>query len=277
MSENHSIIIHEKPKLENAALIVGWTEDAGRLAPRTLDYLNHKLGSIEFAEFELADYFPLSGVYVQDDIAQFPQIKFYYCAEKNLAILKSNTPRAEWHQYMESVLDVAQKYCNVKEIYTVGGMVYLGAHTTPRQLLMIANSHGMRETLGKYDMIANLDYETPPGQRPTLSSFLIWSAKNRGIAAATLWVPVPFYLVAWEDPHACKKVLEFIDNRLELGIDLTDLAEVALRQSERIAHLRSDSPSVNDYIEKLESGSLLSQEESEHLVHEVDDYLKRRV
>jgi len=275
LSEKQIYEIFEKPELESSTLVVGWSEDAGRLGPGVVDYLNQKLGAKEFAEVELEDFFPLGGVSVQDDVARFPEIKFHYCPQKRLVTLKSNSPRSEWYRFMETVLDIAQNYCHASEIYTIGGMVYFGPHTTPRQLMTIVNSAEMRESMNQDDLIVDLDYETPPGQRPTLNSFLIWCAMRRGIAAASLWVPVPFYLVAGSDPRAWKKVLEFLDNRLSLEMDLRDVTEEAMRQNEKIAHLRSESPEVDGYIEKLETSIALTQEESEQLVKEVDDFLKR--
>ena len=64
-----------------------------------------------------------------------------------------------------------------------------------------------------------MDFETPPGSRPTLNSYLLWMAKTRNLAAANLWVPVPFYLMSNDDPDSHKKALEFLDNRLDLNLN----------------------------------------------------------
>jgi proteasome assembly chaperone (PAC2) family protein len=163
----------------------------------------------------------------------------------------------------------------VNEIYTIGGMISLSAHTVPRELLAISNSSKMRKGLGPYDWDKGLDYETPPGQRPTLSSFLLWVARNRNIAGASLWVPVPFYLLPTEDPAACRKSVEFLDKRFDLGIDFKDLDEAVRNQNERIARIRFSYPEVDNYIRNLESNVSLSQEESEKLVKEIEEFLKK--
>jgi hypothetical protein len=133
----------------------------------------------------------------------------------------------------------------------------------------------MKNELGQYDLARGMDYETPPGQRPTLSSFLLWVAKNRDIPGASLWVPVPFYLVATEDAAACRKVVDFFDKRLALGIDLSDLDEAVARQNEKLAQIRFGFPEVDSYIRNLESNVALSQEDSEKLAKEIEEYLKR--
>ena len=93
--------------------------------------------------------------------------------------------------------------------------------------------------------------------------------------AASLWVPVPFYLVGAEDPQAQLKIIEFLDMRLNLGMDLKKLDEEAVGQDERMARLRSRSSEIDSYIRKLENGFGLTQEESEELVREVDVFLRK--
>ena len=276
MNQKHSFKISEKPELQSSSLVVGWSEDAGRLGAKVIDCLNRKLGGKEFGEIEPTAFFPLRGVSVEGDVAQFPESKFYCCQQKNLVTFKSNLPRFEWYEFLNTVLDVAEHYCHAKELYTVGGMVSFSAHTAPRELLAIANSPEMKKILSQYCPVRDMDYETPPGQRPTLSSFLLWLAKRRNIAGASLWVPVPFYLVATEDPQASRKAVEFVDNRLGSGIDFRDLDEEAAMQNEKIAELRNRFPELDDYIRRLESNLALSEEENEKLVKEIEEFLRKR-
>ena len=270
-----SLKIHSTPPFKSSSLIVGWHEDVAGLGANVIDYINSKLGGEAFAEIEPLDFFPLGSVSVQDDVVQFPESKFFYSRQKDLVLFKSNVPRSEWHRFLNIVLDVAENYCHVNEIYTIGGMVSLSAHTVPRELLAISNSSKMRKGLGPYDWDKGMDYETPPGQRPTLSSFLLWVARNRNIAAASLWVPVPFYLLPTEDPAACRKSVEFLDKRFDLGLDFKDLDEAVRNQNERIARIRFSYPEVDNYIRNLESNLSLSQEESEKLVKEIEEFLKK--
>lgn len=275
MDEMQAFKVYGKRELQDSSLIVGWSEDAANLGTRVIDYLNKKLGTEEFGEIEPMDFFPLGGVSVEDDIVQFPESKFYCSYEKNLVIFKSNAPRAEWHKFLNSVLAVAERYCHVKELYTIGGMVSLSAHTSPRALLPVSNLPRMKTVFSQYDLVTGMDYETPPGQRPTLSSFLLWAARNRDIPAASLWVPMPFYLVAAEDAAACRKVVDFFNKRLSLGIDLTDLDDAVARQNEKLAEIRSSFPEVDSIIRNLESNIALSQEDSEKLAKDIEEYLKR--
>ncbi len=275
MSGKHPFKIYGKPEFQSSSLIVAWAEDAGKLGTKVVDYLNKKLASQDFGEIEPVDFFPLDGISIEDNVAQFPESKFYCCQKKNLVIFKSNPPRAEWYKFLNSILDIAEHYCQMKELYTIGGMVSLGAHTAPRELLAVANSPEMKKVLSQYGLARDVDYETPPDQRPTLSSFLLWVAKRRNIAGASLWVTIPFYLVATEDPQACQKMVEFFDRRFQLGIYLKDLDEEVVRQNEKIAQLRIRLPEIDNHIRKLESRLGLTPEESEKLVKEIEEFLRK--
>lgn len=209
-------------------------------------------------------------------MAQFPESKFYWCRQNNLVVFKSNPPRSKWYKFLSCILDGARDYCDATELYTIGGMVYFSAHTTPRELSATASSLEMKEILSRYDLARDTNYETPPGQRPTLNSFLLWVAKRRNIAAANLWVPIPFYLVAAEDPKASRKTVEFLDRRLNLGLDFKGLDEEVARQNEQIAQLRVVIPEIDTYIRRLESNLSLTQEESEKLVREVEEFLRKK-
>jgi predicted ATP-grasp superfamily ATP-dependent carboligase len=272
MSETQPLRIDREAAADAPALIVGWTEDAADLGSGVIDYLTARLGAEELGEIEPEGFFPLGGVAVAGNVARFPESKFYRCAGKGLVVFKSNPPRSEWFRFLNLILDVAEQ-CGAGEVYTVGGMVYLGAHTFPRELMALSNSAQMKGRMAGYGLAADIDYESPPGQRPTLNSFLLWAAGRRNIGAASLWVPVPFYLVGARDPLAWQKVIEFLDERFDLGIDLSGIDDEAAAHGARMAELRNGSANIDSYIRKLEGGLGLSPEESEELVRAVEDFL----
>lgn len=276
MREQYSFRIYGRPGVQRSSLVVGWREDAGNVGAKVVDYLNHKLGGREFGEIEPVDFFALGGVSVEDDVAEFPESRFVCCERNNLVLFGSNLPRFDWYRFLNAVLDVAEHYCHAQEVYTVGGMVTLSAHSAARDLLIVANSPEMRKFLGEFPVVATMDFETPRGQRPTLSSFLLWTAKRRNIRAASLWVPVPFYLAAHDDPRAWKKIIEFLDRRFGLGINSRDLDDEIEMQDNRIAEGRRQSALVDLYITKLEQHLALTQEESEQLIGEMRQLLAPR-
>ena len=274
MNASEVIRFYDRPKLQNAALVVAWKEDASRLATCAADYLIQGLGCREFGEILPEGFFPMAGVSVEDDVAQFPESRFYVCNQHNLVIFKSNIPRAEWHRFINALLDAAQE-CGVREIYTLGAMVAASAHTIPRTLISIVNSAATRVELKPFNVISDTDYETPPGQKPTMSSYLLWLARQRGITAVNLWVPVPYYLLPVDDPRACKRIVYFFNSKLDLGIDFTVLDAEIAEQNRKIAGLFEKSPDVEAMVRRLEVGEGLEGAESEKLAREVLEYLKK--
>jgi predicted ATP-grasp superfamily ATP-dependent carboligase len=266
--------LYNKPPLDKCTLVVAWHEDASKVAMHSADYLLHGTGCSEFGEIIPDGFFPMSGVSVMDDVARFPECKFYASSRRNLVIFESNIPRSEWHRFLNAVLDAAQ-VCGAGEIYTLGAMVSALAHTTPRMLISILNQASFRAELEPFNVMSNSDYETPPGQKPTLSSYLLWLARQRGITAVNLWVPVPYYLVPVDDPRACKRLIYFFNSKFDLGIDFTGIDAEVAEQDRKLAGLFEKAPEIEAMVKKLENGEGLDSAESEKLATEVLDYLKR--
>ena len=264
----------KRPRLGNARLIVGWTMDAGGLGGAVTAHLRDELDAELFAEIEPVDFFALSGVAIINDIVQFPEARFYACPEKELVIFRSTPPDRGWHRFFELILDVARDLCNVKEVYTVGSMVAFGPHTAPRQYFGTVNSPKLKKDLSPLGVTRDNDFETPPGGRPTLNSFFLWTAKRRRVRGANLWVPVPFYLVSVLDPAAQVTMLDLLDRRFELGLDTTGLAAAAAAQDERIVRIRAADPAVDGTIAKLEGGQRLAEGEGEKLAKAVQKHLR---
>ncbi|MBI2856867.1 MAG: PAC2 family protein [Chloroflexi bacterium] len=271
-----SVTIYAEPQLQDATLVVAWAGDAGRLGPGVVEHLDRRLGGKTFAEIEPVAFFPLNGVAIADDVARFPESKFNYCPDKSLALLKSDPPAWEWHDFLNTLLDVAQQRCHVKEILTLGGMVSVATHTAPRPLMAVSNSPEMARNLSQYDISPGVDYDTHPTQRPTMSSYLLWLAQKRNIPAASLWVAVPFYLVAVEDPRAWSRAAAFLNEKLGLAVDLAELDERAAGQDRSIAEVRERSPDLDGLFRKLESATSLTPEESERFVRGIGEALRRR-
>lgn len=263
-----------RPELCEPRLVVGWNTDAGRLGARVTEYLIERLGGEDFCEIEPTEFYPLVGVSVEDDVAQFPEGRFYCCAEKNLVVFKGDAPSFGWYGYLDAMLDVGEA-CHVRELYTIGGMVFPGAHTVPRELLAVSNCAQLKETLGGYHLSRGGDYVTPSGRRPTINSYLLWVAKRRNLPGLNVWVPIPFYLLGVEDPRAERRVLHFLNEKLDLGVDLRDVEEDTRRQYQAIAEMRTRFPDIDDSIRRLETNLTLTEEQSQRLVEEIERYLKQ--
>lgn len=253
-------------------MIVGWqNHDAGRLGSRVIHFLSEKLGCQRIAEIKPPGFFPLAGAVFKDDLIQAPESVFWACQEADLLIFRSEEPRYEWYRFLDTVLDFAQDYCQVRELYTISGTVSLIAHTTPRRILAVYNQPEFQRIVQGYGL-EDMTWEGPPA----ISSYLLWAARRRDMPGVSLWPEIPFYLAATEDPAAAKLTLSFLDRRFNLRLDLAGLDLETRSQNEKIARLRKENAEINKYINLLESGLSLSEEEQVKLAREVYEVLERR-
>ncbi|MBW8041433.1 MAG: PAC2 family protein [Planctomycetes bacterium] len=260
----------ERPKFENPSLIVGWERDSGKLSPKVIEYLNKKINSRSFCEIEPVDFFSLSGVTIENNTAQFPESKFYYSQRNDLVIFKGSKPRFERYKFLNAIAGFAQSYCNIKEMYTIGGTISPIAHTSQRRISAVFNQHQIREKHQDYGL-QNLTWEGPPA----ISSYLLWIAKNRGIPGVSLWPQIPFYLAASEDFHTIKLTLTFLDKKFNLGLDFGELDEEIRDQNTKIDRLREEDSDINKYIGMLESELPLNEEEQVELTMKVTQLLEK--
>jgi len=265
---------HQEVWLDDVSLIVGWREEVGHIGSGVIKYLKEKLKCSLVAEIEPPGFFPMNSIPVEDDVARFPESKLFCYPEKNLLLFLSHSPNGEWYKFLNSIITVAQHYGRLKEIYTLGGMISLSTHNMPRQILGTVNMFAFKKSLTNLDIELSMDYETPEGQRPTLSSFLIWTAKQQNIPGASLWIPVPFYLADVEDSWAILKAVEIFSRKFELGLDLSDLYRSVDIQKEKIVRVCDQIPELNDYFNRLENSQGLSPDENDKLIRSIRDSLE---
>lgn len=240
-----------------------------------VDFLNKKLEAEDSGEIEPWPFFNLGGVLIVNDVLWFPESKFYWCQEKNLLIFKSSAPDREYYRFLSTIIDIAQNHYRVNELYTIGGIISATSHSNPGKVFATVNRPELKKALLSCGAETGLDYHTPPGGRPTLSSFLLWVAKRREVAGASLWGEVPFYLAATEDPRAGKQMLAVLNKRFDLGMDLGELDRAIEEQNEKIEELKRQNAAISRFIEMLDRGIAISETETEQLAREVTEFLEK--
>jgi proteasome assembly chaperone (PAC2) family protein len=257
-------------QLRTPSLIVGWqSHDVGRLGSKVIHFLNEKLECQKIAEIKPLSFFPLGGAAFRDNLIQTQGSSFWASRKGNLLIFETEEPQYEWHRFLTAVLNFAQDFCDVKDLYTISGTVSLIAHTTPRRTLAVYNQAAFQEMLRGYGL-EDMTWEGPPA----ISSYLLWVAERWGVPGVSLWPEIPFYLASAEDPAAAKLILSFLDVRFNLGLDFRGLDLEARNQNEKIAWLRKENAEINKYVNWLESGLSLNEEEQVSLAREVHEVLK---
>jgi len=67
-------------------------------------------------------------------------------------------------QIPELIADVAQEYCHVKEMYAVGGMISMAAHTAPRESLGYFQFQQNQENIKHLPVIQGDEFRDSAGQ-----------------------------------------------------------------------------------------------------------------
>jgi proteasome assembly chaperone (PAC2) family protein len=269
---NNILKFSNRPDLvKNPSLIVGWEQDSGKLSPRVIEYLNKKIKSKSFCEIEPVDFFSLAGVTIENDVAQFPESKFYYSQKNDLVIFKGSEPQIERYRFLNAIADLAQSYCKIKELYTISATISPIAHTSRHRISAVFNQRQIQQKHRGYGL-QDLNWQGPPA----INSYLLWIAQRRGIPGVSLWPQIPFYLAACEDFQAIKLTLTFLDKKFNLGLDLAELDEKYRDQNIKIDRLREEDPEIDKYIGILESELSLSEAEQVELTMKVTEILETK-
>ena len=269
--------VYEDYMIKSSTLLICWQQDAGGIGHGICNYIENELETYQLGRIEPEGFYAMDGVAVEDNVALFPENRFIYCPKADLVIFTGTQPERQWHDFLNTILDVAQKHCAADQIYTMGGMISVAAHTTPRELLTVANSSQMNYDLAQYDPVTRAIeyYETPPGHRPTVNAYLLWLAQRRKLDASCLWIPVPFYLSPSDDPQAIRRILDFLTLKINLKIDFERINDRITVQDDRIRRLRDENADIDNAISALESSLSISGGESQRLINAIQEALKK--
>lgn len=261
----------ERPRFENPSLIVGWEQDSGKLSPKVIEYLNKKLKGKSFCEIEPTGFFSLAGVAIENNIALFPENKFYYSQRSDLVIFKGSEPQFERYRFLNAIADLDQHDIKIKELYTISGTISPAAHTSPRRISAVYNQREFQKSLRGCGL-EDMNWQGPPA----INSYLLWIAKNRGVPGVSLWPQIPFYLAACEDFQAIKLTLSFLDKKFNLKLDFAELDEEIKNQNAKIEMLREEDSDIDKYIGMLEGELALSEDEQVELTMKVTELLEQK-
>jgi len=261
---------------QRSALIVAWRQEPGAVGPDVVRSLRRHFGLDTAAEIEPTDFFSLEGVAIRNDVIQFPVSRFYTCGQSGPLVFLSDAPEANHYEFLSKLLDTATDRFGVTELYTVGAVISAISHISPRRVFGIVNRPELIPRILESGVVTGMDYETPHGGGTSISNFLLWLAKVRGLAGCSLWVEIPFYLAATVDPMASKRMMEALDKGLHLNVDLRAMDIPIAETNQRLYELRTQNKEVARCLELLERGIMLSDEESRTLAAEVIRFLHRR-
>ncbi len=276
MSNEHPFRIHQKCELQTPPLIVGWRHEIGGVATSTINFLKDNLNFELSGEIRSSEFFSLDGVSIQNNVIQFPESNFYSCQSRNILLFQSDVPNREPYSFLNAILDYASGHCKTEDFFSIGGFASATSYLSPRKTYGAVTHPELKSMLDVYNVDTDVNYQTPPqSARPSLNHFLLWMAQKRRMPGCSLWVEVPFYLAAVGDPTASKALLQILDNKFKLGLDLGELDSRIHRQNEKMYELKNQDSDIKHYLELLDQGIALNQSEGEILAKEVSSFFHK--
>jgi hypothetical protein len=164
--------------------------------------------------------------------------------QRDLLLLSGAEPNWNWHRLASDVVEIAQTF-GVVGYVSVGGIPWAAPHTRPVAIITTSTDPGALLP----------GEERPEGtiQVPgSATSAIEYAAAGAGIPTYGFWARVPHYL-GTPFQAAALALVERLDTRFGLGLDLTDMAARAAEQRVEIDAVAQARPEVQAMVERLEA------------------------
>jgi len=286
--------LYKEPNLRNPRLIIG-LPDAGYVGLRVIDYLKSKLGAEGFGHIEPHRFSTVPWVSVKNGVIEDLELLrngFYFWKNKDggndLVIFRSEQPTARPYDYVEAILEVAQRV-GVKRMYIVGSFGAVGiTHLEPPSALGVVNLPDLRQLL----LGSGVDpYPEYKGIGTIHSSFL-WFAKARKLEAVGLWSPIPHYIARlpfpWSNfPRASLCLLQKLNAMEGLRVDTGELENLSKRTEDEMTKIYDQlhEEAKNELVYPSgeqpaafaeENTAAMSDEELRGMMRDIEDFFRKR-
>jgi proteasome assembly chaperone (PAC2) family protein len=247
----------EKPNLHKPYLIIGFEgwPNAAEVSSFALQHLIDSFKAKKFASIPTENFYQISSLRPMAVIKEgrllelkFPGNHFYYVKNPlfhNLILFHGTEPHLRWNIFADLVLDLAEKF-DVPQIFTIGGTYDYIPHTYPPMVSALFNHEELREKVIELGL-GLTEYSGPI----SIHTFILETAKKRGLKAVSLWGHAPQYLQTRNVKVACS-VLRKLLNWIEIEIDLSELENASHYFEEQVNHLVEQDPKLQEIISKLE-------------------------
>jgi proteasome assembly chaperone (PAC2) family protein len=251
------IIYLEKPDLNQPCLVIGFEgwPNAAEVSSSALQHLIGNLKAKEFAFIEAEDFYqvPLArpiGVIKDGRLMEvkLPGNHFYYVKNppsRDLILLHGVEPHLRWTDFVDLLLDLAEGF-GVSEIFTIGGTYDYIPHTYPPMVSAVISDEDLRKKVVQAGL-GLTEYTGPI----SIHTFILESAKKRGLRTTCLWGHAPQYLQT-KNVRVVHSILRILTGFLGLEMDLSELQRAGDYFNEQVNHLVEEDPKLQEVINKLE-------------------------
>lgn len=269
---------HERPRLENASMILGFSGwmNGGEVSTGAVEYLVQRLKAERLAEIS-PSHFQISNFPGSMEVSALfrpstridegrvtyysePNNRFYCSPAHNLVLFAGKEPNLHWEEFADCIFNVVQE-CNVKRIIFVGSVAGLVPHNRQSTIYSSVSDDSLRYIFERFDLKPS-NYEGPA----SFVTYLTVLSQERGIHMASLVSEIPAYINGMN--HKCiAATMTKVVSILKLNIDLSDLKRRGREFEKRVNDIVIRRPDLGVVIDKLDAqyDEDFSQEDNEHL------------
>jgi proteasome assembly chaperone (PAC2) family protein len=251
------IIYFETPNLYKPYLIMGFEgwPNAAEVSSFAVQHLIENLGARKLASISNENFYQISSLRPVAVIKEgrlnqlkFPGNHFYYSKDllsKDLILFHGIEPHLRWSIFVDLLLNLAERF-KVVQIITIGGTYDYIPHTYPAKVSALFNHDGLKEKIIQAGL-GLTDYTGPI----SIHTFILESARKRGLKAISLWGHAPQYLQA-RNVKVTYAVLKKLSDLMEMEIDLSELQRASEYFDHQVNQLVEQDPKLQEIISKLE-------------------------
>jgi proteasome assembly chaperone (PAC2) family protein len=179
---------------------------------------------------------------------KFPGNHFYYSKglySKDFILFQGVEPHLRWSFFVDLLFDLVEKF-DVSQVFTLGGTYDYIPHTYPAMVSALVNHEDLRKKVIQAGL-GLTEYTGPI----SIHTFILESARKRGLKAMSLWGHAPQYLQTrnMRVVHSVLKGLLFLTG---VGMDLSELEKASDIFDHQVNHLVKKDPALQEIINKLE-------------------------
>lgn len=277
MADFDALRITQQPHLRQPLLIAGFAgwNDAGEAASSSVRFIQRRWRAETIADIDPEYFYDFTQMRPQvrlkegERYVEWPANTFtakrVEHLDRDVILLSGIEPHLAWRSYVDAVLQVCRTF-EVSGVVVLGALLGEANHSKPVQLTGTATSEWLATAL-ELGQRTRSTYQGPTGIVGILSQAL----RDEGIASASLWANIPFYVQRSPNPKGSLALLERLNRAFDLQLTLHDLEVFAARFEAQVAADIEQNPEVAEYARRVAEATDDDDNEIEITVELEDD------
>jgi proteasome assembly chaperone (PAC2) family protein len=262
-----SLRLTAEPTLRRPLLIAGFQgwNDAGEAASSAVRFVHRRWRCTPLGDIDPEEFYDFTQVRPQvrlergERSVEWPPNLFSTKRadglERDVILLSGIEPHTAWRSYVECIMAVCEKF-QVEGVIILGALLAEVSHARPVRVTGSASTDWLARPLG-ISTRTRSTYQGPTG----IVGVLTQALRDKGIATASLWANMPFYVQRTPNPKGSLALLERLNRGFGFGLNLHDLEVFAARFEAQVAGDIEENSEIADYARRV--ASMAEEEEEE--------------